>query len=133
MKKIINLICVVLGCLFMAIGVIGIVLPILPTTPFFLLAAFLFAKGSEKFHKWFINTGLYKKYIDQAINKKEMTIKSKVKMMLTLAVVFVAGFYFSPIWHAKVLIAVIALGHLYYFLFKIKVVKEENAAIVEEQ
>lgn len=42
------------GCISMVIGIIGIVLPILPTTPFFLLSAFLYAKGSEKFHKWFI-------------------------------------------------------------------------------
>lgn len=123
MKKIVNTVCVILGCIVMAIGMLGVVLPVLPTTPFFLLAAFLFAKGSERFHQWFVNTGMYKKYIDQAFNKKEMTGKAKLKMMLTLGVIFAVGFYFSPIWHAKVLIAVIAVGHLCYFLFRVKTVE----------
>ena len=87
----------------MVVGIIGIVLPILPTTPFFLLSAFLFAKGSEKFHKWFINTGLYKKYIVAAVHNK-----------------------FSPVWYAKALIACIAIGHLYYFGFKVKTLKVQE-------
>lgn len=123
MKKIGNVVCVGLGCLFLGIGVLGIVLPILPTTPFFLLAACLFAKGSERFHRWFLGTGLYQKYIEQAVYKKEMQKKEKVKMMLVLGIIFAAGFYFSPVWYAKALIAVVALGHLYYFLVKIKTVQ----------
>lgn len=107
----------------MVVGIIGIVLPILPTTPFFLLSAFLFAKGSEKFHKWFINTGLYKKYIVTAVHNKEMTLKQKIKMLSVLGIIFIAGFIFSPVWYAKALIACIAIGHLYYFGFKVKTLK----------
>ena len=86
-------------------------------------AACLFAKGSERFHEWFVGTSLYKKYIVQAVHKKEMTGSAKAKMMCTLGILFAIGFYFSPIWHAKLLIVVVALGHFYYFLFKIKTVK----------
>lgn len=118
----INTICVVLGFVFAGIGVLGAVLPVLPTTPFLLAAACLFAKGSEKFHWWFVETALYKKYIDQAVNKKEMTGKAKVKMMSVLGILFAVGFCFSPIWYAKLLIMAVAMGHFYYFLFKIKTV-----------
>lgn len=132
MKKIGKLICLVLAFLFAGIGVLGVVLPILPTTPFLLLAAALFAKGSERFHQWFVATSLYRKYIDQAFHKKEMTKEAKRKMMLTLGIIFLAGFLFSPVWYAKAIIVVIALGHAYYFLRKIKTVSQTEEVLLEE-
>lgn len=63
MKGIVNGICVLLGFICVGIGCVGIVLPILPTTPFLLLALVLFARGSRRFHQWFMATGLYKNYL----------------------------------------------------------------------
>ena len=108
MKKIIRAIYLVLAFLFLGIGIAGIVLPILPTTPFLLLTAALFAKSSERFHKWFVSTKLYDKYIDQALNRKAMTKETKRKAMATLGIIFLAGFLFSPVWYAKAIIVVIA-------------------------
>lgn len=124
MKKIVRAVYLVLGFVFLGIGIAGIVLPILPTTPFLLLTAAFFAKSSERFHNWFIQTKLYDKYINQALNKKAMTKETKRNAMLTLGIIFAAGFIFSPVWYAKAVIAVIAAGHLYYFLVKIKTVEE---------
>ena len=59
MKRVINGVCVVLAFICIGLGCIGIVLPILPTTPLFLLAVVLFAKGSKRFHRWFYLPGLY--------------------------------------------------------------------------
>ncbi len=50
-----NLLLAVLGWISLALGVIGIFLPILPTTPFVLLAAWCFSRSSDKFHSWLIN------------------------------------------------------------------------------
>lgn len=137
MKKIIRAIYLVLAFLFLGIGIAGIVLPILPTTPFLLLTAALFAKSSERFHKWFVSTKLYDKYIDQALNRKAMTKETKRKAMATLGIIFLAGF-FSPVWYAKAIIVVIAAGHLYYFLAKIKTVEEseeesQNERLIPEE
>ena len=138
MKKIIRAIYLVLAFLFLGIGIAGIVLPILPTTPFLLLTAALFAKSSERFYKWFVSTKLYDKYIDQALNRKAMTKETKRKAMATLGIIFLAGFLFSPVWYAKAIIVVIAAGHLYYFLAKIKTVEEseeesQNERLIPEE
>ena len=119
MKKIINGICVTLGFLCLGLGILGIVLPILPTTPLFLGAACLFAKGSTRFHKWFLNTTLYKKYIEKALKEKSMDRTSKRKMMITLGIVFGIGLLFSPMI-AKIIILLVAAAHFYFLIFWVK-------------
>lgn len=125
MKKIINGICVALAFVCVGLGALGVVLPILPTTPLLIAAACLFAKGSERFHKWFLNTKLYKKYIESAVKDGTMEKKAKRNMMITLAIVFGAGIYFSPTF-AKVIILVVAAIHFYVLIFRIKTVEVCN-------
>lgn len=123
MKKVINGICVGLAFVCVGLGVVGILLPILPTTPLFIAAACLFAKGSKKFHTWFLNTTLYKKYIESAITTGTMERKAKRHMMLTLALVFGLGIFFSPMI-AKVIILIVAAIHFYVLIFRIKSVEQ---------
>jgi len=122
MKKIVNGICVVLAFVCVGLGALGVVLPILPTTPLLIAAACLFAKGSERFHKWFLNTKLYKKYIESAVKDGTMEKTAKRNMMITLAVVFGTGIYFSPVF-AKVIILVVAAIHFYVLIFRIRTVE----------
>ena len=122
MKKIINGICVVLAFVCVGLGALGVVLPILPTTPLLIAAACLFAKGSERFHRWFLNTKLYKKYIESAVKDGTMEKTAKRNMMVTFALVFGAGICFSPVF-AKVIILVVAAIHFYVLIFRIKTVE----------
>jgi len=106
------------------IGAVGVVLPMLPTTPFLLVATFMFAKGSNHFHKWFLSTKLYQKHISSIIEKKEMTVKGKISVLATISIMLIIAFFLVPIWHAKALIIVILLLHYYFFLFRIITVKD---------
>ena len=123
MKKIINGICVTLAFVCVGLGTLGIVLPILPTTPLYIAAACLFAKGSKKFHKWFLNTSLYKTYLESAVKNGTMERNAKRKMMITLAIVFGLGIFFSPVI-AKCIIFVVAAIHFYVLVFRIKTVEK---------
>lgn len=125
MKKIINLVCLCLGFLSLGLGVIGIILPILPTTPFILLAAVLFAKSSDKFHKWLLSTKIYKDYVGKWMKSKSMTAKEKIKVLSLITILLGIGAYFTPIWHARALIIVVLLGHYFFFIFRMKTTKSE--------
>lgn len=119
MKKTVNIICAGLGFLFFGIGAAGAVVPVIPTTPFLLAATFFFARGSERFHRWFVSTNLYRRYIEQAVKNKAMEKAAKRNMLITLGILFAIGFAFSPAF-AKVIILIVALAHFYYFLFKVR-------------
>lgn len=125
MKKILNSIYVALAFVFIAIGVIGIVLPVLPTTPFLLLSLILFAKGSQRFHKWFMGTLLYKRYVETYTSKKALPMRTKLKALGTVSIFFAIGFVFSPVIWVKVIIIIGWLAHVYFFLFKIKTADDE--------
>ena len=126
MKKIVNGICICLGFLSLALGIVGAVLPVLPTT------AALFAKSSERFHTWLLSTKLYQRYIGDAVHKKQMTKKAKRNLLVTLGIIFAIGLYFSPLF-AKIIILIVAAGHFYYFLFRIKTVDEQDSMELENE
>ena len=115
---------IILGFVCVAIGAVGIVVPILPTTPFLLLASFFFAKGSKKFHDWFISTKLYKKHLESFVNSKAMTLKSKLTILIPVSCMLIATFIFVNNLHARILLVVLFISKYLYFFTQIKTIKE---------
>ena len=116
---------VLLGFLSLALGTIGIVLPILPTVPFYMATVFCFAKSSERLHSWFTSTGLYKKHLESFVQKRSMTVKSKCTIMGSVTIVMAFGFIMmSRVPVGRICLAVIWLCHVIYFIFYIKTEKE---------
>lgn len=135
--KIIKVIYVALGIIFMIIGALGVVLPVLPTTPFLLLAAFFFARGSEKFHKWFISTRLYKKHLSSFVKSKAMTLRTKFSILVPASSMLIIAFILVPVWHAKILIVAVIIFKYYYFFFRIHTIKDckqvKNVTLIDEK
>lgn len=118
---------IVLGCLSLGLGAVGAVLPILPTVPFLMLAAFCFAKSSEKLHNWFVSTKLYKKNLESFVQGKGMTVKTKIRIMVTVTILMSIGFIMM---HAvpvgRIILGFVWLFHVLYFIFGIKTLKVET-------
>lgn len=110
----------------MGIGVIGVIVPILPTAPFLLLSGFFFAKGSKKFHNWFISTKLYKKHLESFVKSKAMTLKSKLSILIPVTIMILIAFIFVNHLHARIALAIVLVVKYLYFFICIKTIKEYN-------
>ena len=75
----------VVGLVALALGAIGIALPLLPTTPFILVAAFAFAQSSEKLHRWLLDHNLFGPLIDNWQRHGAISRRAKVISVVTMA------------------------------------------------
>lgn len=75
-----------LGFLSLGLGIIGIVLPLLPTTPFLLLTAFFFARSSEKFHDWLLEHPYFGKTIKDWQETGSINKKAKIAAMFVIGI-----------------------------------------------
>lgn len=118
---------VVLGCVSLALAVIGVVLPILPTVPFLALAAFCFAKSSDRLNNWLINTKFYQNNLADFKAGKGMTFKTKVRILVTVTLVMAVGLIamlIKGVIAGSIVLVIVWLGHIYYFGFKVKTIEE---------
>ena len=115
----------ILGFLCLGLGCVGVVLPILPTVPFFLVTVFCFAKSSQKLHDWFINTELYKKNLQSFVEKRGMTVKTKVGIIIPVTLLMGFGFFMmGSVPVARVILAIVWICHIIYFVFGVKTIQE---------
>lgn len=129
--KIKKIVLVAIGCLGVVLGAVGVVLPILPTVPFLLLAAFCFAQSSERMHNWFTGTKLYKNNLESYVKGKGMTRKTKVKIMVTVTVLMSVGFVMmDQVPVGRAILVCVWIFHILYFVLGVRTIKaEEEAAL----
>lgn len=109
------------GCLALALGAVGAVLPLLPAFPFLLLAAFCFARASERLGQWFLGTKLYKENLEGHVSGQGMTRAAKVRLMAVVTVLMSIGFaLMHQVPVGRIILACVWVFHLAYFTLGVK-------------
>lgn len=124
MQRVKQLILLVAGSLALGLGILGIILPLLPTTPFLLLAAACYVRSSDRLYKWLITNKWFGKYIQNFRSGKGIPLKAKIMgvSILWISICFSAFFVINLIW-IRILILLIA-AYFTWFILSFKTLKE---------
>ena len=108
-------------------SVVGAIVPLLPAFPFVVLTAFAFSKSSDRLHKWFLQTKLYKNNFESFMKGEGMTTSTKIKVITSVTITMSIGFYMmSRMPIGRGILSVIWIGHIIYFIFGVKTIKKEE-------
>jgi uncharacterized membrane protein YbaN (DUF454 family) len=115
---------VILGTLNVGLGALGVLLPVLPTTPFLLLAAFLFARSHDGCYRWLLSQKYLGPYIHAFRNKAGLTREQKWRIGISFTVLLGVSIYFAPLHTVRVLL----LGLWLFWLVVLVRIRTEGGA-----
>lgn len=118
-----------LGFVSLGLGILGIPLPILPTTPFLLLAIACFARSSKRFEKWLYQTKLYQSYVADFRETKSIAKERKKKIIIQIYVLMGISIFFAPIFWVKIGLFCLTV-FITYYLFK--VIPDKDYVIIKK-
>ena len=124
---------IALGFIFFALGAVGAFIPVLPTTPFLLAASFFFAKGSQRFNRWFLSTKLYKNHLESFVATRSMTLKTKICLLAFASTMLLIAFFMMSNIYGRIFILCLIAFKYYYFIFRIKTITPEQKAELKRQ
>lgn len=125
MKNPIKIIWMAAGVVFLGIGAVGVALPVLPTTPFLLLASFCLAKGSRRLHEWFVGTKLYQNHLDSFVRNRAMTLKTKLGILFPASAMLLLAFAAMQNVYGRGFILFLILFKYIYFFTCIRTIRKE--------
>ena len=114
---------------FIGLGLValGAALPLLPAFPFLLLAAYCFARSSERLHRWFVGTRLYKENLESFVAGRGMTRRTKLRIMTLVTLTMAIGFaMMGRVPVGRVILGIVWAGHVLYFIFGIRTLPEQE-------
>ncbi len=130
---VIRYICIVLGFITFILGTIGIVLPILPTTPFYLLTAFLWVKGSKRFSDWFLNSKIYKKHMNTFARHKVMVWYRELMLLLLVSAFLLITMVVLNNKTMNIVFPTLIFCKYFYFVIFVKPISKEEYNLLREE
>lgn len=124
-NKFLRFLVMILGFVSLGLGCVGIVLPVLPTVPFFLLTSFCFVRSSEKFNNWFLDSKLYKKHLENFTKHKIMTLKSELILLLFVSTMLLCSMYFINNIVMTIVFSCLIFFKYLYFVIRITPVNKK--------
>ena len=125
-SKIVRIIIFIVGFLSFIAGTIGIFLPILPTTPLYLLASFCFVRSSERFNRWFLNSKLYKKHLENFAKTRAMIVKNEITLLLCVSALLLLTIFMVNNLTVTIILTILIICKYSYFVFKVKPISREE-------
>lgn len=107
------------GLLSFVIGSVGVLLPILPTTPFLLLSGYCFTRSSESFDAWLKQTKLYQFYVADYAKNRSIPRNKKWKILLNIYVLMGLSIWMAPLLAVKVMLTLLTVAQTLFLFFKI--------------
>ena len=108
---------ILFGTLSLILGIIGIFLPLLPTTPFLLLTAALYVRSSPRLYNWLLHQKYLGNYIRNFRENKAIPLRAKViSLVLMWGTMLYCIFFLIPLLWVKILLGLIAAGVTYHIL-----------------
>lgn len=114
---------ITVGAVSTVLGFIGVVLPLLPTTPFLLLAVFCFARSSERFHQWLIETQIYKSYVQEFYEQQGYTMKKKLQLLISVYIVVGFSIYMIDHLYVRIGLVIMLILQTVVLFFFVKTIK----------
>lgn len=127
-----KIIYIIIGTLSLGLGIVGIFIPALPTTPFLLLASYCLARGSQRFHDWFVSTEIYKKHLETFEKERSMTLGTKIKLLVFSSAMMMIPLFTLKNMYVKIFLVLIIIFKYYFFIFKIKTIKSNEKYSISE-
>ncbi len=116
------------GIIFTICGAIGAVLPVLPTVPFLLLAAFCFSKGSTRLHERLLTSPFYKRHIAEYVRRGGLTRQAKLRILTLSTSMMLLSCILVPNTAVKVVILALMAVKFYIFFTRIPTINMQNVA-----
>lgn len=131
LKKPVKILLIATGTFLIGVSIVGIFIPVLPTTPFLLLSAALYARSSKRFYNWLINNRILGRYIKNYREGKGIPVKAKITAIsiLWITIGYSAIFAIEILW-VRILLVIIAIGVTVHIV-RIKPKVENNTDILD--
>lgn len=131
-SRLLRIIYIIIGFISFGLGTAGIVIPILPTVPFYLLTAFCFVRGSEKFANWFLNSKFYKDHVGNFAKHRVMTIYGELILLSFVSALLLTSMYFINNFAMCIVFPCVIACKCAYFVFRVTPVGRKEYLSIKE-